>query len=111
VPVNIYISAGSPEFHDISVVGGWTYITAGSRGIVLYRYSSSEFKAYDRHCPYQPENTCGIVSVQTNQLTLKDDCCGSEFLLQDGSVINGPAVTGLKIYQTDFDGQTLHIYN
>lgn len=111
VSVDIYIYTTDPNFVNLNAVGGWVYVTGGSRGILVYRSSNSEFKAYDRHCPYQPDNTCGRVEVDSSNIQAIDNCCGSKFLLTSGDVTQGPAGVPLKQYTTNFDGSVLHIYN
>lgn len=111
VGVNYTINANNPAYNEVSVPGGWMYLNGGSRGIILYRYSNDEFRAFDRHCPYNSSNSCAKVSVQSNNISAKDDCCGSEFLITDGSVTKGPANLPLKQYNTSFDGSVLRIYN
>lgn len=111
VYVNIYIYTTDPEFVNLNAVGGWVYITGGSRGIVVYRNSIEEFMAYDRHCTYEPSNSCARIEVEQSNITAVDSCCGSKFVLTDGSVINGPASLSLKRYPIKLEGNTLHIYN
>lgn len=111
VSVNYYLQINNPAYNPVTVPGGWMYINGGSRGIILYRVSNDEFRAYDRHCTYQPTSTCALVSVETNNITALDDCCGSKFLLTNGSVTKSPASLPLKQYQTSFDGSVLHVYN
>lgn len=115
VYVNTYIYTTSPEFVNLNAVGGWVYITGGSRGIVIYRNSIDEFMAYDRHCTYKPLNSCdkegGTIEVEQSNITAVDSCCGSKFVLTDGSVINGPASLPLKQYQAKLEGNTLYIFN
>ncbi len=110
-PVNFYVYTSDPEFINLNAVGGWTYVTGGSRGIIIYRFSNDEFKAYDRHCPFEPSNTCGLVSVDLNNIQASDACCGSIFSIVDGSINKGPASFPLRQYQTTFDGNRLHVYN
>jgi len=95
----------------LSVPGGWTYVNGGSRGIIIYRVSNDQFNAYDRHCTYDSSNSCALVSVDVTNINGLDDCCGSKFLLTDGSITNGPANLPLKKYQTNFDGQVLRVFN
>ncbi len=109
VEVNIVIQLG--EFKNLATVGGWEYIVGGSRGIIIARISQNEFKAYDRHCTFQPSSTCALVSVDPNRITASDDCCGSSFLLQNGSVSKPPASVPLKSYNTIFDGLSITITN
>lgn len=111
VNVNLFLNINNPEFITLNAPGGWYYYTGGSRGLILYRVSTSEFKAYDRHCTFDVNNTCGLVSIEVNNITAKDDCCGSQFLITDGSITTGPATLPLKQYQTTFDGSVLHIFN
>ena len=109
--VGITIYANNPSFNTISVPGTWMYVNGGSRGIIIYRVSQEEFKAYDRHCTFEPDNSCGLVSVDNTNITGVDDCCGSTFILTDGAVTKGPATLPLKQYQTSFDGAVLKIFN
>ena len=111
VTVNVIIHINDPAYNMLTVPGGWTYINGGSRGIIIYRASNDAFKAYDRHCTYDSSNSCALVSVDLSNITGFDDCCGSKFILTDGSVTQGPANLPLKQYQTSFDGNELRIFN
>jgi len=109
--VDIQFNVNNPAYVDLQVPGGWIYITGGSRGIIVYRKTMDEFTAMDRHCTYQPENDCQV-HVDDTQVTARDTtCCGSGFLIIDGSVTQGPAALGLQLYNTTFNGTTLRIYN
>ncbi len=97
-------------YFKLNVVGGWEYITGGYNGIVVYRLNQDEFKAFDRACPYDFKNGCRII-VESSFTTAVDSCCGSKFILTDGSPFNGPANVSLKEYRTYYDGTNLHISN
>ena len=111
VNVNYTININNPAYNSVQVSGGWMYLNGGSRGIILYRANNDEFKAMDRHCTYNPTSSCALVSVDNTNITAYDDCCGSKFLITDGSVTQGPANLPLKQYNTSFDGSVLRIYN
>lgn len=111
VVVNVVIYINDPAYNNITVPGGWTYLNGGSRGLIVYRASNDAFKAYDRHCTYDATSSCALVSIEVNNITGLDDCCGSKFRITDGAVTQGPANLPLKEYQTSFDGNTLRIYN
>lgn len=111
VYVNFYINLNSPQYTDLNNIGGYVYVTGGYRGIVIYRNSIDEFKAFDRACPYKPSKECERVVVEETGITLVDTCCGSRFLLMDGSVVNGPATISLKEYRTYFSGSNLQVRN
>lgn len=111
VNVNFTININDPAYANVKVVGGWMYLNGGSRGLILYRYNNDEFRAFDRHCTYNSNSSCALVAVDNSNITAKDDCCGSKFLITDGSVTQGPANLPLKQYNTSFDGSVLRIYN
>jgi len=111
VTVNLSFNLNNPEFVHLQVDNGWTYVSGGSRGIIIYRNSASDFKAFDRHCPYNAASSCGLVSADVTNLIGIDDCCGSRFLLSSGQVTQGPASRPLKEYRTSFDGATLQVFN
>ena len=112
VYVDMTLNLDNPEFADLSVPGGYVYVTGGFNGIVVYRTSRDEFKAYERACPYDPE--CGRVYVVIDSLYLIDTCCGSKFsLTYDGAVLKGPADQPLREYRTIYypNSNTLQITN
>lgn len=111
VDVFFDININDPDFINLQTIGGWEYVTGGSRGIIIYRSSNTEFKAYDRHCTFQPSSTCALVSVDATNITASDVCCGSSFLLINGSVTRPPATAPLKEYNTIFDGTILSVRN
>jgi nitrite reductase/ring-hydroxylating ferredoxin subunit len=111
VEVNFSINIDNPEYIDLKTVGGWVEVSGGSRGIILYRANQDEIKAYDRHCTFQPSSTCALVSVDINNITASDQCCGSTFSIVNGSVTNPPASVSLKNYGTRLDGNVLFVFN
>lgn len=112
VEVNFQRNLNEPDLLNLQSIGGWVMVSGGSRGIILYRTSSTEVKAYDRHCTFQPSSTCALVSVDANGFTASDQCCGSSFqLTNNGSVSSPPAVTPLKSYTTYIDNDILYVTN
>jgi hypothetical protein len=110
VPVNFTINIHNPSYIDLNAVSGWTYVSGGSRGILVYRKSLDEFLTFDRHSTYDSQAGCQVALDSTN-LILVDDCSGSKFLITDGSVLNGPASIPLWQYNNTFDGTFLSVYN
>ena len=110
VSVDIYINLSNPEYIHLKVDNGWTEVTGGSRGIIVYRTNGS-YKAYDKHCTYKVTNSCGLVTVDVTNITGVDACCGSKFLMSTGQPTQGPATQKLKEYSNSLDGTILHIYN
>tara|TARA_B100000609_G_C17117118_1_gene382903 strand:- start:6 stop:497 length:492 start_codon:yes stop_codon:yes gene_type:complete len=111
--VDQYINLSLAAYSDLNIIGGWKYITGGSRGIIVYRQSFNQFSAYDRHCTYNSDNPCGIATVDSTNSYVECACDGSRYQLYDGLVIQGPASYSLKNYRTSFNelNNTLHIFN
>jgi hypothetical protein len=112
VYVNLIVYVNDPQNLAIGTTGGWKYFDGGYHGLLVYRKGPNEFMVYDRTCPYQPEESDSFVSVDTtNNIILKDNSCGSQFLLNDGTPISGDAVVPLKTYRYVFDGTVLRVNN
>ncbi len=110
VDVYISININNPAYFKLTSVGGWTYLSGGSKGIIAFRKDQDTFMAYDRHSTYNVDDGC-ILAVDSSNVFAEDPCSGSQFLLNDGSVLNGPATFPMQQYKTSFDGQVLQIYN
>lgn len=110
VPVNITINVNQPDFFNLTVPTGWVYITGGSRGIIVYRKSDTEFVAIERHSTYLPEDQCAV-TVLSDGVLLDDPCSDSQWLIMDGTLVNGPASTPLVTYDTMFNAPYLTIVN
>lgn len=108
--VDFTIYLNEPANVPLTVVGGWMYVNAGTKGIILYRRSTNEFTASERNCTYDPTASCAIVQVLSG-ISAIDSCCSSRFSIFDGSVINGPATRPLYQYKTLFNGNALRVYN
>ncbi|MBL57120.1 MAG: hypothetical protein CMP61_08035 [Flavobacteriales bacterium] len=111
VNVNIYINIQSPDYQNLSGLGSWSYIDGGSKGIIVFNVDNENYLAYERHCPYDPENSCAKVSVDETNLYAVDTCCSSRYQLLDGIPIDGPGTIPLKAYNTSFDGNIIRIWN
>lgn len=113
IPFDFTIDITLPSYSALMGVGGFTYVTGGSRGIIVYRRSIDEFVAFDRHSPQDPEGICALPLYpdEENFLILIDSCSSARFSLYDGSAISDSEF-GLRQYQTVFNGTNiLRIYN
>lgn len=110
VYVDIRLRIDNAMYPELQHPGGWLEYNGGYRGVIIYRLSYEEFKAFDRACPYHPSEPRALVRVLDAPLAT-DTLCGSTFILIDGSVITGPSRHPLREYQTFFDGYTLQVTN
>lgn len=112
VAVNFTIFLSDPEFATLQTIGNYVFVTGGVCGVVIYRYSQTEFYAYDRCCSYKPEDRCAVLPDTTNSFFLNCPCCTSKFSIIDGSVQASPAERPLTMYEAVFDGNnSVHVYN
>ena len=117
-PVNLSLSLGAQEYAPLRFDNGAVTIPAkgpagngGVKGVIVVRQSANNFLAFERNCPYQPYNTCALVSLDRNsKLFMRDSCCTSQFDLQ-GQVTGGPASLPLKQYSVSVQGNLLSITN
>ena len=101
-----------PNSLDFIPVGGYKYVNAGYRGIVVYRMLPDEFRVYERCCPYDPQKTNARISVNSDNSTAIDSACMSHYILLDGSPYgSGPSHYSLMTYNFSYDGEKLQIYN
>ena len=91
------INLNSFDYKALNNFGGYVYIPGGVRGIIVYRKSTNQYLAFERDCPYQPQDSCALVSVDSSSLFMIDSCCGSQFDF-DGNPIAGPAKYPLLQY-------------
>lgn len=113
VPFDVTIDMTLPTYDDLQGVGGFAYVNAGSRGVIIYRRGVEDFVAFDRHSPADINGTCSqpLTPDPNNFLLLNDTCSGAQFSLFDGSPVSGSEF-GLRQYATNWGGGTiLRIYN
>jgi len=109
VNVNIALDLNDPSFFDLNSSGNGVEITGGVSGIIIFRKSIDEFRAYDRACPNNPLHEKVHISDRTS--IASDSVCGSEFsLLFDGEVLSGPAPYGLKEYYVTYNSGSGMLY-
>lgn len=109
--VNLTIYVNDPQNIALTTVGGRKFYDGGYRGLIVYRKSQAEFMVYDRACPVHADDANALIIVDSSNIILKDNLCGSQFLFSDGSTIGGPAIIPLTHYPTIFDGTVLRVQN
>lgn len=102
-----------PNSLDYIPVSGYKYVSAGYRGLIVYRSSMEEFSVFERCCPYDPEKVNARVIVNSDNMTATDTCCNSTYDIIYGNLISGPSDNrfSLLTYHCNYDGEKLYIYN
>ena len=108
--VNETINLTNLQFQNLQFIGGTVTIPGGVRGIIVYRASTDEYRAFEANCSYEPLEACALVEVESSGLFLVDSCCSSTFNF-DGFPTGGPASLPLRQYSTSLQGNFLVITN
>lgn len=108
VYVNETINLNNFEYSALNLIGGYVYLDAGVRGIIVYRKSENAYLAFERNCTFQPLSKCALVSVDKSTLFMIDTCCASTFDF-DGYPTGGPADIPLRQYHTSLQQNLLNI--
>lgn len=111
VQVDVALNLNLPIYSDLNAVGNSINISGGSLGIIVYRLSNDEFKAFDRHCTFNVPSNCRLDLDNSNIQVEDNECCGSVFSIIDGTVQSGDAFVPLKEYQTSFFNNIVTITN
>jgi hypothetical protein len=111
VYVNFFLDPNSTEYLPLNASGGWVYVTGGYRGILIYRLTQTEFLAYERTCPYDPDTPTARIEMEPSFTTMLCPACKSRYIILDGTPFEGPSVYLLKQYHTQYDGVLLYVYN
>ena len=117
--INITIDPNSTIYQELNTAGGWLYLTSTSpsRGIIVYRIDQTQFVAYDRMPPNDPDKccdddgNCSRLVVGDYYPFAKDECNNISYLLLNGSIFEGEGKYPLIQYNTSYNGQLLRIFN
>ena len=107
--VDEQINLSNVEYQVLQNEGGSVNIEGGVKGIIIYR-TINDYKAFERNCPYAPNEECAQVEVDISTLFIQCPCCSSQFDF-DGNVTSGPSVLPLKQYSTSLNNNFLSILN
>lgn len=112
VPVNFQIDLNLPAYNTLNFPGEAIALPGGSKGLYIYRFTLDEFVVLDRHATFDIPLGCQV-TLEADNVTLRDDsdCSESEWLMLDGTVMNGPATLPLHRYRTSLNGSILNIFN
>lgn len=111
VYVNIVINPASIAYNNLNIPGNYALIKGGYRGIIVYHFIQDQYLAYERTCTYDWDQTCSKLVMDPSGLIAKDTCCGSQFLIIDGTPMEGSkAIRPLKQYKTYYDANFGRLY-
>lgn len=86
------------RYQALQQPNGFIYLDdVGYRGVIIHSMGNGSYKAFDRACPYHPQEECAQVSMHSSGFYMEDICCGSTFNLS-GIPTGGPADAPLRQY-------------
>lgn len=100
-PEPVAVDPGESLASTADVPVGGCFVVSAAR-VVLTQPAEGEFKAYDSTCPHQG---CAVSNGSDGVIPCK--CHGSEFSLEDGSVLGGPASRGLDPVEIAVEGDQI----
>lgn len=100
--VDFTLDLTAPENASLVPVGG----SLSKSGLIIARLSATEFTALSRSCTHQGT----LINYQSTAMNFLCPNHGSKFATS-GSVINGPAISPLKKYNTDLMGDNLRVFS
>jgi nitrite reductase/ring-hydroxylating ferredoxin subunit len=106
---DITINMNFPQFRALKADGGFVEVDGGVRGIIVYREDEEHYLAFERNCPYEPEESCAKIDADISRLFIICNCCGSRFNFSDGYPSKGPASRQLRKYRISLSGNTLTV--
>jgi hypothetical protein len=112
IPVNFDINLNLPAYNTLNFTSEHLLLEGGSKGLIVYRYTSDQFVVLDRHSTFDINLGCRV-NVDSDGLMISDesDCSESKWLIIDGSVSQGPALLPLHRYNTSWNPPILSVYN
>lgn len=106
------INLNDLNFQALKQPNGFAYLNnAGVRGILIIAEGNGNYTAFDRACPYHPQDDCAQVSMHSSGFYIEDACCGSTFDTDFGAPTGGPAQQPLRQYSAFVNGNYLIISN
>lgn len=120
--VSVYhqLNLTDPLYTKLNFPNGYVILDGDGVKGILVTNSGGQIYALERDCPYNPNDACAQVSIETSGNTIRCgkydtnkkwvSCCDSRFTM-DGTLLSGPAKYSLKRYSVMNDGTTVTITN
>jgi len=111
--INSTINLALPQYQNLLNPGGFVETFGatgeGTRGLIIYRKSLTEFKVYDRNAPHLCPSEDTTLYVK-NQLTIDCPKDGANWNINTGEPINGISRSSPRVYFANFNPSTNIIY-
>lgn len=106
--VEIDINLNQTTYLNLHRDGGFVYEMGGVKGIIIYRESSTVYRAFEQNSPVNAALACAIVEVDDSELFMIDHCSQAIFDFE-GNPTNGISPFPMRQYTTILDNNWLYI--
>lgn len=68
-PISLSLNLNLPDYFILTQIGNWKYINvtgSGTRGLIIYRRSNTQFQIYDRNAPHLCPDNDTTLEVKDN---------------------------------------------
>lgn len=118
--VDFTINIDNPNFSDLRAITNAIIVSEDDPGVmgqdntefgvIIYRSSMDEFRAYDRLCPHDPSLGCAV-ELEEGTIGAVCPCCETVYELETGYPSSGVSKYPLKAYEARFDGDNIYVSN
>ena len=110
VAVDTVINLTNIQYEPLQRDRGFVEILGGYRGIIIYRATPTDYRAFEKASPHRVDQACAEVTVDVSGLFMRELCDNSiyDFL---GNPSGGVAQFPLRRYNTQLEGNLLYIFN
>lgn len=108
--VDTVVDLNDQKFAALQKDRGYVEIIGGRRGIIIYRASAEDYRAFDKESPHRTDEKCAVVTVDESGLFMREGCDNSIYDFE-GNPSGGLAQLPLQVYNTKLEGNLLYIFN
>lgn len=108
-PVNVNLNLNLPSNQSLLFNNGSVYVpNHGIKGIIVFRFSNADYRAWDAACPHISPSNCSTMTI--NGVKMLCPCDNTEFSILDGSPLSGTKYAARQ-YRVIKNGNILTITN
>ena len=112
--ISVQLNLNLPAYSSLLNIGGWMYISeqqSGTRGLIITRISSNEFKIYDRNAPHICPDSQTTLEVENGNIVFCRKDNAKWFLINGGPAAVSPYPLKQYFYNYNPTTNIINIYN
>jgi hypothetical protein len=112
--ISVQLNLNLPAYYNLQNIGGWIYVSeqqSGTRGLIITRISSSEFRVYDRNAPHICPDLQTTLEVENGSFVICKKDNAKWFLNSGGPAAVSPYALKQYYYSYSASSNIINIYN